>query len=252
VFFRSGVFFFFFAKRFSRLENPLLEDLHLSNADSHVDTTSTNSLLNSEIPILSPGVGPAVLDNPEISSSGIDSPSNNEKSVVQLSGRARGRSDDSSRVIHEWRGIHGEREWAMCVAVRGHHILSDSSGVGICEANVCLDGSLNQLVVESTSAILGSVRVLSLSLNSTPRDHVKEGVPLPASTASLVADGSIRRLVAAAVRAVHDELFGESSESMALEGPLGLNVCNGAEGPARTALALIFDGRDDVLRPPVE
>jgi hypothetical protein len=127
--------------------------------------------------------------------------------------------------------------------------------VGARDASVVGDGSVEGRVlveVNLASTINTLVRVGLLSDDTTPGEDVLHSVPLEATIATLVADG-LATNEGASVRAINEELLRVLAESTGLDSVDGLDVGDGGEGPARTALALVLDGVNVVtLLSPVE
>jgi hypothetical protein len=162
------------------------------------------------------------------------------------------RVDDSAGIIHEGGGIEGDGERTDLDQIGSHGIFGSSSLLSRSQASVVLDGSSDELLVQIAILIDSSVGILSLSLESSPGHDVDVSVPLPSSSASLVADLAIGGFLRASVRAVDDELLREKDLLSILDGILGLDVSSGAEGPAGSALSLVLHGGDDSLGSPVE
>jgi len=150
--------------------------------------------------------------------------------VIQLGAAASelSRVDDSAGVGHEETSIHGNGKRSVGNQVSGHGLLRSSIGVvWIGEASVVGQLGPDLVLVEFASSILSSVRIRSLSHDSSPAQNISHSNPWPTTTASLVADGSVWGLVGAGVRAINNELLREGHEFLGLDSVDTLNVSDG-------------------------
>jgi hypothetical protein len=178
--------------------------------------------------------------------------------VVEARGGALNREpgiDDTTVVGLEVASVQGDGEGTVLVQVLSHGDLRGSS-LGAGDASVTSDGGSEVvgrvLVGEGNLALasLSGVRIRSLRDDSSPLLDVLHTVPLETTVATLVAD----RLAldhGAIVRAVNKELLRQDLLRETLNQEGSLEVTDGGEGPARTALTLILNGGDLTLLNPI-
>jgi hypothetical protein len=101
------------------------------------------------------------------------------------------------------------------------------------------------------SVVISIVRISGLSSKELVVDDILVGQPWESTVASSVAELRVR--CQARVGAINDPLFRERNQSVlgVVDLPLSFNVPTGREGPARTALSLIFNFGHSSLGSPV-
>lgn len=160
--------------------------------------------------------------------------------MIKLGGRASWLVVNSSRVQLEGHvgSINGNRDWVVSNGVLKSSFRSRGN------ISVVGDGGTNVGSVEFAGVwSCSSVWVGFFGINSVVGNDVLEG---------LIHQTTIATHVALSSGAVNQVLFGEGDELFSLQEVDSFDGSSGGEGPARTALSLVFDWGDSSFLSPVD
>jgi len=193
---------------------------------------------HADVALFAPGNTPGVLDFPVVQvGSSIMAITNKEDTVVKRAAASSGQNTTLVELEGRLISLNGDRDGlgvnggTQSVLSVSDVLVSRDHGVGLSSAGRGL-----------ASAISSSVGVSSLSAQAILHD-IFEGV---------VHQTTVTASVTVSTSAVNKLLFGERVQDTMFQEDSTLNTASGGEGPARSALSLIFHTSNSTLLRPVQ